>query len=90
MKGWRLALDVEPGRGRHDGTFYELVPTMTEAGPLAGHAPRRNREPQAEYSLALARDGYALVKCELAVFCREPGVNDGRRNPWPREPFPLP
>ena len=51
-----------------DGTFYELVPRCSEAGPVAGHAARRGRELKPEYRLALARDGYALVKCELAVF----------------------
>ena len=35
-------------------------------GTMAGHAARRDREPESR--LALARDRYALVKCELAVF----------------------
>ena len=51
------------------GTFYDAVAQRgSQAGPVAGHAPRRGRNAQAEYRLALARDGYALVKCELAVF----------------------
>ena len=35
---------------------------------MAGHAPGRDRVLKPEYRLVLARDGYALVKCELAVF----------------------
>ena len=54
-----------------DGAFYELVPEdVRKQGPLAGSCSSGEiAEPQAtQYRLALARDGYALVKCEPAVF----------------------
>ena len=36
---------------------------------MAGSAPRRaSSASKPEYRLALARDGYALVRCEAAVF----------------------
>ncbi len=54
----------------YDGRFDELPDHVRQQGPwqVAGNAPRRDREAQANYRRALARDGYALVRCELAVF----------------------
>ena len=52
-----------------DGSFYDAVPAdVRKQGPWAGPAPRRRFDLKPEYRRALARDGYALVKCELAVF----------------------
>ena len=52
-----------------DGTFYESVPAdVRKQGPWQGQHRRRDRALKPEYRLALARDGYALVRCEAAVF----------------------
>ena len=52
-----------------DGSFYELVPEeVRKQGPWQGMRRGEIELLKAEYRLALARDGYALVKCELAVF----------------------
>ena len=53
----------------HDGTFYELVPDdVRKQGPWQGMQRGEIEMLKPQYRLALARDGYALVKCELAVF----------------------
>jgi hypothetical protein len=52
-----------------DGTFYELVPAdVRKQGPWQGMHRGEIEKLKPEYRLALARDGYALVKCESAVF----------------------
>ena len=53
----------------YDGTFYETVPhEVRKQGPWQGNRRGAVEALKPEYRLALARDGYALVKCELAVF----------------------
>ena len=50
-----------------DGSFYEFVPRdVRKQGPWQGM--QRGEVEKLKHRLALARDGYALVKCELAVF----------------------
>ena len=65
----------------YDGTFYEAVPDdVRKQGPWQGN---RNGDVEAlkpEYRLALTRDSYALVRCELAVF--KPETYEPRRW-WP-------
>jgi hypothetical protein len=52
-----------------EGSFYELVPEeVRKQGPWQGQHRGAVEKLKPEYRLALARDGYALVKCELAVF----------------------
>ena len=52
-----------------DGTFYEAVPVhVRKQGPWQGMHRGDVDRLKPEYRLALARDGYALVQCELAVF----------------------
>ena len=52
-----------------DGTFYELVPVEVQHQvPWQGMQRGEIEKLKPLYRLALARDGYALVKCELAVF----------------------
>ena len=56
-----------------DGTFYELVPgDVRKQGFWQGMQRGEIEKLKANYCRALASDGYALVKCELAVF--KPGV----------------
>jgi len=51
------------------GSFYELVPQVVrKQGPWQGMQRGEIDLLKPEYRLALARDGYALVTCELAVF----------------------
>jgi hypothetical protein len=52
----------------HDGIFYELPEEVRKQGPWQGMQRGEIEKLKAEYRLALVRDGYALVKCELAVF----------------------
>ena len=52
-----------------DGKFYEDVPEeIRKLGPWQGQHHGEIDKLKPEYRLALARDGYALVKCEFAVF----------------------
>ena len=52
-----------------DGSFYEFVPRdVRKQGPWQGMQRGEVEKLKPKYRLALARDGYALVKCELAVF----------------------
>jgi hypothetical protein len=52
-----------------DGKFYESVPEkVRHQGPWQVNRRGEIEKLKLEYRLALARDGYALVKCELAVF----------------------
>jgi hypothetical protein len=52
-----------------DGTFYELVPEeVRQQGPWQGQHRGEVEKLKPEYHLALARAGYALVRCEAAVF----------------------
>ena len=52
-----------------DGTFYELVPSeVRRLGPWQGQHRGEIERLKPEYRLALAKDGYALVTCEAAVF----------------------
>lgn len=52
-----------------DGTFYELVPEeVRHQGPWQGMRRGEVDALKPEYRLAIARDGYVLVRCELAVF----------------------
>ena len=52
-----------------DGTFYERVPNdVRRLGPWQGYRRGAVEALKPEHRLALARDGYALVKCERAVF----------------------
>jgi hypothetical protein len=52
-----------------DGSFYERVPDdVRRLGPWQGNRRGAVEALKPEYRLALARDGYALVKCDEAVF----------------------
>ena len=52
-----------------DGTFYDAVPeAVRKQGPWQGMHRGEIEKLKPEYRVALARHGYALVKCELAVF----------------------
>jgi hypothetical protein len=52
-----------------DGTFYEIVPDdVRKQGPWQGQRRGEVECLKPEYRLALARDGYTLVRCEAAVF----------------------
>ena len=62
----------------HDGTFYELPQAVRKQGPWKGMHRGEVEHLKPEYRLALARDGYALVKCELAVFKPEASRCSGR------------
>jgi hypothetical protein len=58
----------------YDGSFYESVPEdVRKQGPWQGQHRGAVEALKSEYRLALARDGYALVTCELAVFKPEVG-----------------
>ena len=52
----------------HDGRFGELSDFVRHQGPWQGMRRGELAKLKAEYRLALARNAYALVKCELAVF----------------------
>jgi hypothetical protein len=53
----------------YDGSFYERVPDdVRKQGPWQGNRRGDVDALKPEYRLAFARDGYALVKCEHAVF----------------------
>ena len=53
----------------YDGSFYERVPEdVRKQGPWQGTRSGDVDALKPEYRLALVRDGYALVKCDLAVF----------------------
>jgi hypothetical protein len=57
----------------HDGRFYDTVPEeVRKQGPWQGMQRGDVEKLKLEYRAALARDGYALVNCELAVF--KPGA----------------
>ena len=51
-----------------DGKFYECPEEVRKQGPRQGMQRGEIQKLKPEYRLALARDGYALVTCELAVF----------------------
>ena len=51
-----------------DGGFAELPDHIRHQGPWQGMRRGEIEKLKPEYRLALAREGYALVKCELAVF----------------------
>ena len=52
-----------------DGIFYERVPDdVRKQGPWQGMHRGEIERLKPEYRLALARDGYMLVRCEAAVF----------------------
>ena len=52
-----------------DGSFYERVPPdVRKQGPWQGQHLGAVEAFKPETHLALARDGYTLVRCELAVF----------------------
>ena len=53
----------------YDGSFYDAVPAdVRKQGPWQGNRRGAVEALKPEYRLALAWDGYALVKCEHAVF----------------------
>jgi hypothetical protein len=53
----------------YDGGFYERVPDdVRKQGPWQGQHRGEIEKLKPEYRLALASDGYALVRCEAAVF----------------------
>ena len=53
----------------HDGSFYERVPEeVRKQGPWQGQHRGEVECLKPEYRLALARDGYMLVRCDDAVF----------------------
>jgi len=52
----------------YDGRFDELPDHIRHQGPWQGQQRGEIEKLKASYRRALARDGYALVKCELAVF----------------------
>jgi hypothetical protein len=51
-----------------DGEFEELPDYIRHQGPWQSMGRGEVTNLKLDYRLALARDGYALVKCELAVF----------------------
>jgi len=51
-----------------DGEFEELSDYIRHQGPWQSMSGGEAEALKPEYRMALARDGYALVKCELAVF----------------------
>jgi hypothetical protein len=51
-----------------DEAFADLPDHVRHQGPWQGMQRGEIEKLEPEYRLALARDGYALVKCELAVF----------------------
>jgi hypothetical protein len=58
----------------YDGRFYDAVPDdVRKQGPWQGNRRGAVEALKPEYRLALARDGYSLVTCELAVFKPEAG-----------------
>jgi hypothetical protein len=52
----------------YDGSFERVPDDVRRQGPWQGNRRGAVEELKPEYRLALARDGYALVKCEGAVF----------------------
>ena len=52
----------------YDGRFDELPDDVRHRGPWQGQQRGEIEKLKANYRRALARDGYALVTCELAVF----------------------
>ena len=53
----------------YDGSFYDAVPPdVRNQGPWQGQRLGAVAALKSEYQLALARDGYVLVRCEAAVF----------------------
>ena len=65
----RSVSDVHVFVLRYGGSFYERVPAdVRKQGPWQGQYRGDVDKLNPEYRLALARDGYALVRCELAVF----------------------
>jgi hypothetical protein len=53
----------------YDGSFYDAVPEdVRKQVPWQGNRRGAVEALKPEYRLALARDRYALVKCEHAVF----------------------
>jgi hypothetical protein len=64
----------------YDGKFYESVPEdVRKQGPWQGNQSGDVAKLKPEYRLVLARDGKALVKCELRYSSRR-RVN-GHRDP---------
>jgi hypothetical protein len=58
----------------YDGSFYERVPPdVRKQVPWQGNRRGAVDALKPEYRLALAKDGYALVRCEAAVFNPEGG-----------------
>ena len=52
-----------------DGKFYESVPEeVRHQGPWQVNRRGEIEKLKPQYRLALARDGYALVRCEVAEF----------------------
>jgi hypothetical protein len=53
----------------YDGSFYDAVPPdVRKQGPWQVHRRGAVEALKPEYRLALARDGYTLVRCDAAVF----------------------
>jgi hypothetical protein len=53
----------------YDGTFYETTPDeIRKLGPWQAQRRGEVDKLKAEYRSALARHGYALVRCDRAVF----------------------
>jgi hypothetical protein len=53
----------------YDGSFCGAIPEdVRKLGPWQGNRRGDVEAMKPEYRLALARDGYMLVKCEHAVF----------------------
>ena len=51
-----------------DGRFYELPEKVRHQDPWQGMSRGEVEKLKPVYRLALARDGYALVACDTAVF----------------------
>jgi hypothetical protein len=51
-----------------DGGFYEIPEAIRKQRPWQGMLRSEVDKLKPEYRVALTRYGYALVKCELAVF----------------------
>jgi hypothetical protein len=53
----------------YEGTFYESIPAdVRKQGPWQGNRRGAVEALKPEHRLALALNGYVLVKCEHAVF----------------------
>ena len=65
----RSVSDVHVFVLRYGGSFYERVPAdVRKQGPWQGQHRGDVDKLRPQHGLALAREGYVLVRCEAAVF----------------------